>query len=153
MDQMILTVTTVDGERTADDDLRDLFHRLGDEPDIDGVRLCEDSAAPGTLGGYLTALEIIMTSSAVTALASVLRAWIRVRAVPVKVSVRRPDGDQESEVVLEAQVVGLDAETFQQMLSDTMDRAGQTATVRGVVGPDGGGRALQGGRRTRPDRG
>jgi hypothetical protein len=136
MDRLTLTVTAHEGHPTADDDLRDLFRRLSEEPDIDGVRLCEDPAAPGTLGGALTALEIIMTSSAVTALASVLRAWIRVRAVPVKVSVRRPHGDQESEVVLEAQVVGIDAEAFQRMLGEAMDRAGQTAEVHGAAGPD-----------------
>ncbi|MXM67427.1 hypothetical protein GR925_29350 [Streptomyces sp. HUCO-GS316] len=125
MDQLTLTVTAPEGHPAADDDLRDLFRRLGEEPEIDGVRLCEDPAAPGTLGGALTALEIIMTSSAVTALASVLRAWIRVRAVPVKVSVRRPHGDQESEVVVEAQVAGFDAETFGRTLVEAMERAGQ----------------------------
>jgi hypothetical protein len=121
----------------ADDDLRDLFRRLGEEPDIDGVRLCQDPAAPGTLGGYLTALEVIMTGGAVTAFASVLRAWIQVRAVPVKVSVRRAHGDQESEVVVEAKVTGIDTEAFRQTLTEAMDRAGRTADVRGTIGVGG----------------
>ncbi|WP_226967367.1 effector-associated constant component EACC1 [Streptomyces phaeolivaceus] len=134
---MILTVAAHPSHPMTADDLRDLYRRLGEEPDIDGVRLCQEPAAPGTLGGPLTALEIIMTGSAVTAFASVLRAWIRVRAVPVKVSVRSSHGDQESEVVVEAKVTGIDTEEFRQTLSEAMDRAGLSADVRGTLGAGG----------------
>ncbi|MGI5401207.1 effector-associated constant component EACC1 [Streptomyces sp. CA-135486] len=139
MENITLALTGAGSQPTGDDELRDLFRRLRANPEMETVRLEQAAAVPGTLGGGITAVEVVVTSGALTALASVLRVWLRTRASRVKISVRRPDGSREPLVELDAgSVPGFDAAAFQSLFTQAMDVVAQTPEGSGTPEPTQG---------------
>jgi hypothetical protein len=101
-----LMVSVVPGEHDAA--LRSLREWLAAEPALRGqVRLVEPAPRPGTLGGVVEALQVVLGPGGVAPVfAGALVAWARRRVGDAEVMVTRPDGT--SVTVKATNVRGLD---------------------------------------------
>ncbi|MFD9903505.1 hypothetical protein [Streptomyces sp. NPDC059063] len=117
-----------------DDDLRELRRRLTDVEELRGeIRSVAAEPPPGSLGTALEALVVnVLATSTVTALATVVVAWIRHRTSDTTVTLRRPDGT-EVEVTAE-RVRRLDAAAVRTVVAE-LSRAAEEPGGN----PDGGG--------------
>ena len=87
-----LSVTGSDGSDS--NALRHLRDRLASLPEIQRISIPPAKADPGTLGGEVAEVLIVLLPVSLPVLGSVVRSWINARKGSVTVAVRRDDGTE-----------------------------------------------------------
>ena len=94
---------TVSGTDSSDeDDLQELFTQLAEEPELAYPRLVTAPPAPNELGAEVTAVEVELMVTALSAATTVVVAWLRYRAPRFRLHVKDTDGSRVREVTVEA---------------------------------------------------